>query len=1136
MTDTASLPPPNILIVDDTPADVLLLVRILTASGYQVRPVLSGKLALQAARTEPPDLILLDITMPQMDGYELCAQLKADAALQDIPVMFISALNEPEEKVKAFRLGGVDFVTKPFQVEEVKARVETHLRIRSLQRQLDRKNENLEQLVAEIQGARKFAENIVEALDGHMYICTQDYRISFMNKRLIARTGRNAVGEPCYKALHDLDAVCPWCVNDRVFKGEVVRWEVQSPKDRLWYAVINTPVHNADGTVSKMAMLQNITERKLIEEEVFRVQQERSLILENATVGIFMVRERRQVWANQKHAEILGYHLEEMVNLSVRCFYPTQEEYERLGRDAYPVLATGASYHSETIFQKKNGELIPVRISGKANDPAHANDGSIWIVEDISERKLVETKLVQRELHLRTIIENEPECIKIMDAEGLLMQMNPAGLAMIEADSLEQVAGRPVLELIAPEYRTAYAELHQRVLAGETMQLQYEVLGLKGGRRWLETHAAPMLDQGTIVHLGVTRDISVQKKAEQELQKTNHLLKEATTQAEAASRAKSAFLANMSHEIRTPMNAIIGLGRLALLTDLTEKQRDYLEKIESSSGTLLHLIDDLLDLSKVEAGKLTLETITFSLAACLTTVQSVIQVKAVEQGLDFRITVAPEVPTLMIGDPFRLDQILINLLGNAVKFTDQGEVTLEVTAVLTGADEPVLVTCTVRDTGIGMTAAQIANLFQPFTQADCSTTRRHGGTGLGLSISRRLVELMGGEIGVESEPGRGSAFSFTIPLGRGRLPAESAPPLLDPALITATLRGRQVLVVEDNTINQQVARELLQRVGMVVTIAGDGRAAVGAATEFGVHFDVVLMDLQMPVMDGYEATRLIREQWPPERLPIIAMTAYASREELDRCLKSGMNAHLAKPVQPERLYACLAQWVRPADGLDIAPAPPCGHQAPGSDLPESLPGLDPVLGVAQLGGNADLYQRLIIDFAHDNQELGQQIRNSLTEPDLTHARLLVHTLRGVAGNLAATALQSAAGDLETTCVKGLAEQAGVLLPIVEARLGEVLATAALLAEQEAARPKVVTEFDPDRALTLIRELAVLGPLHDLSALELSDELSLLLADTGLALRAASLEEAVNNLDFSAAARQLEELTPLLEEYIIERQV
>ena len=759
-----------------------------------------------------------------------------------------------------------------------------------------------------------------------------------------------------------------------------------------------------------------------------------------------------------------------------------------------------------------------------------AEGGAVITHKDISERKQVEKRLRESELYLRTIIENEPECIKILDAAGLLTRMNPAGLAMIEADSLEQVAGRPVLELIAPEYRTAFAELHQRVLAGEAMAMQFEVCGLKGGRRWLETHAVPMPDHGTVVHLAVSRDITVQKKAERELLKANVLLKEANNQAEAATRAKSAFLANMSHEIRTPMNAIIGLGRLALLTDLTAQQRDYLEKINSSSGTLLHLIDDLLDLSKVEAGKLTLEAIPFSLATCLTTVQSIIQVKAVERGLDFRISVAPEVPMQLIGDPFRLEQILINLLGNAVKFTDHGEVTLEITAVPAGADEPVAVTCTVRDTGIGMTAAQMMNLYQPFTQADYSTTRRYGGTGLGLSISRRLVELMGGTIGVKSEPDRGSVFTFTVPLGRGRQADMPARPLLDQPLITAALSGRRVLIVEDNTINQQVARELLQRIGMVVTIAADGREAATIVTATANRFDIVLMDLQMPVMDGYEATRLIREQWPPDRLPIIAMTAYASREELKHCLESGMNDHLAKPVQPERLYACLAQWVRPADGPDVTAAQPCGHQVP-HDLPGSLPGLDPVLGLAQLAGNVDLYHRLIIDFARDSQGLGQQIRNSLEEPDLKHSRLLAHTLRGVAGTLAASALQAAARDLETACVQGVAEQAELLLPLMETRLAEVLATAVLLAAQDAVRPPVVTAFDPDRALELVRELAVAGQLQDLSALELSEELSRLLAGTGLALPAASLAETINRLDFPAVARQIEELTLLLEEYI-----
>ena len=738
-----------------------------------------------------------------------------------------------------------------------------------------------------------------------------------------------------------------------------------------------------------------------------------------------------------------------------------------------------------------------------------------------------ESRVKRSEIKFSTIFRTSPDVIVISEkTSGRFLEVNDAYERII-GYCREEALGRTAHELGIWGSRELRRQMLEEV--GDRKRLMnYETLfRRKSGVVFPVLLSLEQVEiDGVECFIISGRDMTEQEQIKEELITSRNV-------SDHANRAKSAFLANMSHEIRTPMNAIIGLGRLALLTDLTAKQRDYLEKIDSSSGTLLHLIDDLLDLSKVEAGKMTLETINFSLDACLITVQSIIQVKAVEQGLHFHLSVAPEVPAQLIGDPFRLAQVLINLLGNAVKFTDEGEINLEVTAVPAGIDEQVLVTCSVRDTGIGMLAAQMEKLFQPFTQADCSTTRRYGGTGLGLSISRRLVELMGGRIDVESEPGRGSVFTFTIPLCRGTEQVETAQPL-DPALVPAALRGRRVLVAEDNTINQQVARELLEQVGMVVTVAGDGQVAAAAVTEMMHQFDLVLMDLQMPVMDGYEATRLIRKQWNSDQLPIIALTAYANRDELEHCLKSGMNDHLTKPVQPERLYACLMKWIKFAAGPGVAPVLSRDHQAPGGDLPQHLAGLDPILGVAQLAGNAELYQRLIIDFAHDSQGLGLKIRTALEESDLTHARLLAHTLRGVAGNLAATALQSAAGDLETACVQGLAEQAELLLPLLETRLAEVLATAALLAEQEAARPTIMMAFDPDRALVLVRELAVAGQQHDLTALEFSDELSLLLAGTSLGPRAGNLAATVNRLDFAAAIRQLEELIPLLEEYIIER--
>ena len=485
-------------------------------------------------------------------------------------------------------------------------------------------------------------------------------------------------------------------------------------------------------------------------------------------------------------------------------------------------------------------------------------------------------------------------------------------------------------------------------------------------------------------------------------------------------------------------------GALVDINDAALKMKDYLTKITSAADNLLLLLNDLLDFSKIEAGKLELEVIAFPLRHFLEQLESLMWSKAVEKGLRLSFTTDPATPEYLRSDPLRLQQILLNLLSNAVKFTSQGEVAL-VVRPLTDDGEQVTLQFSVRDTGIGLTPDQIDGIFEPFTQGDSSTTRQFGGTGLGLSICRRLATLMGGRVEVTSIPGQGSTFTFTVRFRRGSAADIPPEPVFSKADVT-TLRGRRVLVAEDQLINRQVVREVLEQVGVNVTLAGDGREAVAA-------------------------------------------------------------------------------------GNDAGPSLPGDHRTQRGDLPDHLSGLDLDLGLELLAGNADTYRRLIISFARNRQGLGQEIRTALEAADLTHAGFLAHTLRGVAGNLAATSLHVVASDLESACAQGLADQTGVLLPLLEARLAEVLASAETLARQDTVRELVVKTFDPDRALMLVRELAVLAHQHNLSALDQSEELSLLLAGTGLAMQAGNLEETVARLDFRTASRQLEELTLLLEEFV-----
>jgi two-component system sensor histidine kinase/response regulator len=917
-----------------------------------------------------------------------------------------------------------------------------------------------------------------------------------------------------------------------------------------------SPLPTRDGAGTQVAVsIRDITERRQEEQErSYRLTFQRALLDTIPYPMFFKDAQGRFVGCNKAYEREFSTTAEILNGKTVLDLdYLPEEARRRFHEEDMAVIreAGRRSYELPIVFADGKTHSTLYSVDGfKLSDGTPG--GLIGLLVDISDRKQAEQAL--REANFLSDIALELTKsgywrVDYGDPEHYYQSERAARIVGEEPkpDGRYHLQREWFSRLIAadPALAEQTARIYQHAIDGRTEGYDaiypYKRPG-DGSIVWL--HAAGRLERdpdGKARYMyGVYQDITEFRRMQDEL-------RAAKQKAEEATQMKSMFLANMSHEIRTPMNAIIGLSYLALKTPLNAKQRDYIGKVHNAGTSLLAVINDILDFSKIEAGRLDLEEVEFKLDDVISSVTTVTAQKANEKGLEFLARLAPGLPPSLIGDPLRLGQVLINLVNNSVKFTERGEIRLTVDQVERTGDKCQL-RFSVQDTGSGMTSEQSEKLFQPFTQADMSITRKHGGTGLGLTICRRLVELMGGQIWLESEVGAGTTFTFTVWLGIGsqsgprkviperltrlralivddnaaareivdglihdivkhvdsvasgaealsavrqndaqapydvvfmdwRMPGmdglqaaraiKSDPTLRHPpAIIMVTAFGREevrdeaerldldgflvkpvtksmivdslvnaflnegetaaatteavqdgvslaglrVLLVEDNEINQQIAVELLEGVGATVTVSNHGGEALETLTggDIPPPYDVVLMDLQMPVMDGHQATARIRADTRLAALPVIAMTAHATMEERDACLSAGMNGHISKPIDPPILFETLARLMRRTGTAAPFPQGPAERPEP---LPE-ISGLDTADGLARVAGNTKLYLKLLRQFAEQQADVVARITATLDAGDRGTAERLAHTLKGVAGSLGAGAVQAAAGALE----------------------------------------------------------------------------------------------------------------------------
>ncbi|MBR7798902.1 response regulator [Undibacterium fentianense] len=892
-------------------------------------------------------------------------------------------------------------------------------------------------------------------------------------------------------------------------------------------------------------------ERKSLADELQRMLTERETILENSIVGmIFLNSQGRVQWVNTPLCQIFGVERAAVLGGSLEPFYVSRDSYLSCGSAVSDAVLRGDAFETELQMKRADGSLFWVQFSGRAVNKKDLSYGTVWVVMDISARRQLEDDLHRSEYNYRLLIDNVTEGIIVVQNAKIAFANRI--IQTLTGYSHEELIGMSFTSSIYAEDVALVVARHQRRLLGESVEQYYQIrLQNRYTQKiiWVEISSVLIEWESQPATLSFVSDLTQRKLLEsqlkesmdeqmrlQTLQMQNDLKVSelARRHAEETTAAKSLFLANMSHEIRTPMNAIIGMAHLALKTELTVKQKDYVEKIHKAGLSLMGIINDILDFSKIEAGKLDIEMLEFELDEVLNSVAVVTSEKAEQKGLEYLFDIDAKVPKRLRGDPLRLGQVLINLVNNAIKFTSEGDVILRCGCV-EHLGNRVKLRFDVCDTGLGMSETQSAKLFMPFSQGDESTTRKYGGTGLGLSISKGMVELMQGSISLRSELGVGTTVSvdiafdsidsnadenpydlfeqvrilvvddharaakllceklgfygldyLSVQTGEEAIQAiwdaekankqfdaafidlhmpymdgaelisqiRSLPLRLHPkfALVGATAReslnyreeatitdayldkpfnassvfdclvnlfsyhrhfnsvsstngifrcrNLHVLLVEDNLVNQQIAKELLEAAEIQVDLALNGKDALARLFSLpSNHYGLVLMDVQMPEMDGHEATKLIRANPQFQELPIIAMTAHAMLIEREKCFDSGMNAHIAKPINPNELYQAVADWcssyvITSTDHRIVV-------NTSASDRSLLIQGVDTRLGLSRTMGDRQLYCKLLRLFVHDQRGAVEQIRDALQQGNHQDAERVAHTLKGVAGLIGA---------------------------------------------------------------------------------------------------------------------------------------